>query len=178
MRLTRTRDSRRGIVDFVLFLSILLIGSDRLSITVGGMTIRAVQALLLLLFLLLHLELKYNVSFVIVVGFAFFFIGHLLSLVNSYDAPRTIAYLIWTVYNLFFVLLVFYNVALYWDIDYLLRIYRACFRFHVVLLVLNIAIGLAGIYSLPFFYVFKTGAVVRPSIWFYEPSYLATFLMF
>lgn len=76
-----------------------------------------------------------------------------------------------------FTYLVFYNWACKKKVREILRIYNLVFRILGFLAVINSLMILAGIHFFAFGYD-TFHSIPRPSVWFYEPSYLATYMMF
>lgn len=161
-----------NLINLLMLFNMVIIGGDRLSFKVAGMTIRLVQITLLITFALMFIERK---IFLKKIGlFIPFLIANVISTVFSDYLKTGVTYIIWTIYNYIFVFSLFYswcrNKSKEWVIDFWL----ASFVIQGIYVVLQYIIGLNKIND-PFFPMQVHLDVYRPAIWFYEPSYLATY---
>lgn len=156
----------------LLLLSMILIGSDRISINISGFTIRFVQLILIVESIVLIIQRKYRI--VISIPIMSLIISHILSTIFSYDIKEGIAYNFWLVYNFIFVLYVFYSYSKNNSKEKVVNLLLISFAFQSIYIYIQFIIGMFGIDD-PFFPMQNYFNIYRPAIWFYEPSYLATY---
>lgn len=144
------------------FLILLLIGSDRFSFDFSGVTIRYVSFLLLIIWMHQIIFNRILVSKNYLTITISFILASTISLVNSVDIFKSIAYNIWVIFNMIIVGGVFYSLAYRYDISATFRYWIAAYRIQVILLVIELCYRhLSG----------NLGFWDRPYLWFFEPSY-------
>ena len=156
---------RDPLVQFV-FLSLLLLGGDRIAINTGGITLRVVFPIMMTAWGFLYLNFEKEITFnkVLCVLFFLFATAGALSVVKSYAPGKSVGYTIWVLFDFFVLISLFYNFAKNYSAKLTLSIWLFVFRIHTALIVLSTIWGLA------------THTLNRPRLWFYEPSYLAVFM--
>jgi|GEM_PF-2490570 len=167
------------------FLSFLLIGADTLGFNLFGVNIRYSQFILVLLTGLLLIKAKFNllsifrdkhkdVKFWLVV--AFVVCGLLSSLISAYTS-RAILFFCFIVYNVIFLLLAM-NLYMRLYPNWALKLFRiSCFTVFGLLIV-QILCWFLFHFEIP--YMFNKqyhNGIYRFSLWAYEPSYFATYLV-
>lgn len=161
-----------NIVNLLMLFNMIIIGGDRLSFKVGGMTIRLVQITLLITFTLMFIERK---VFLKKIGlFIPFLVANIISTVFSDYFKTGVTYIIWTIYNYIFVFSVFYSWCKSKSKEWVIDFWLVSFVIQGIYVVFQYIIGLNKIND-PFFPMQVHLDVYRPAIWFYEPSYLATY---
>lgn len=156
----------------LVFLSMVLIGSDRISFDIGGFTIRFVQILLILESFVLYLQGKYKM--LITIPMIAVIASHILSTIFTYDIKASFAYDFWVIYNFLFVLYVFYSYAKSTEKEKVIDLILLSFIIQSIYIYIQFIFGSLG-YNDPFFSMQHHMDVYRPAIWFYEPSYVATY---
>jgi O-antigen ligase len=153
-------------VVLVVFLSMLMLGGDKVAISISGLNFRVVFPLLMTAVALLYLKVERRISFDTTLGFFFFALctAGALSVIGSQAPLKSVGYTIWVLFDFFIVISVCYNFAKLYDVELTLSLWLLVFRIHAVLLVLEFIRNVA-------FHTFD-----RPHLWFYEPSYLAVFM--
>lgn len=166
-------DSKLEKISLILiFLSMILIGSDRISLSIYGFTVRFVQVILVLESLILIIQGKYKI--VLSIPIVSVIVSHLISTIFSYDLKESIAYNFWLIYNFIFVLYVFYSYAKNNSKEKVINLLLLSFLIQSIYIYIQFTMGLFG-FDDPFFPMQNYFNIYRPAIWFYEPSYLATY---
>lgn len=161
-----------NIVNLLMLFNMIIIGGDRLSFKVGGMTIRLVQITLLITFALMFIERK---IFLKKIGlFIPFLVANIISTVFSDYFKTGVTYIIWTIYNYVFVFSLFYSWCKSKSKEWVIDFWLVSFVIQGIYVIFQYIIGLNKIND-PFFPMQVHLDVYRPAIWFYEPSYLATY---
>lgn len=158
-------------IDIVMFICILFIGSDTFAINIGNYNFRIIQFLMMFATFLFLIVKKYKMNRLVI--FLLFIVSNLLSLFNSYSVNNSIMYLIWTIYNYIFVFCLFYSWGLYTKWQKIYKMWRTTILIQGALVIVQFLGGFLGIKILNSQVYF---GITRPAIWFYEPSYLATYL--
>lgn len=160
------RTLKSDAVTLFVFLSMLLIGADRLGLRAGGLTLRVVFPVLLTGCGLLYLRYRQAITFpkTLMALFLLWSLAGVASGFGSYDPIKSVAYAIWTLFNFFIIVALFYNYARHVPPAQTLSLWFLVFRIHGILVALEFARN------------YMLGAAGRPSLWFYEPSYLAIFM--
>lgn len=165
-----------SITHLFCFLSVLFIGADIIGVNLG-VNFRLVQLFLIVLTILLFVNKKYYVTFNLWI-FLFLIIS-LLSTLFGINIRRGILYYCWIIYNTFFI---FYAMSSYikaYGLKKFIDIFRkTCYvQFGIFCLqyVLKVIVGFEFSFLPNYGYVFN---IPRFKLWFYEPSYLATYLVF
>lgn len=155
-----------NINDFIFFNSLLFVGGDLLSFKFLGLTIRFVNILVLFGFFIAvnNKNFSYNLSKSFFSASILLLTAMTISIANSYDPQKTLAYIFWFLYYIFILIPYYYYYAANNDILKTFRIWIITFRFQILLLLIE------AVYSI------LIGDFDRPHIWFYEPSYAAIYL--
>lgn len=169
-----TYNLKGDLIKVFLFLSILLIGADRLSFNLFGYTFRIVQ-LFFVIFAFFDLQKLYKIDLKVLWLYSLIVLPHLFSLFYSYNIIDSLMYLFWVVYNFLFIIVPVINYIEY-DQKIVWNYYMWSFRIVGILTILHSALILMGI-QVPFILNNLTLGIPRPSVWFYEPSYLATYMI-
>lgn len=149
-----------------MFLSLLLIGADLIAIRSGGITLRIVFPTLMATFAFLYLQRGEKIYFDPTLTFLFLLLAlaGTVSLLGSYDATKSVGYIIWVLFDFFVIITLAYNFARRVEPNTILSLWFLVYRIHVVLLLCEVTFNLSR------------GTLGRPHVWFYESSYLAIFL--
>lgn len=156
----------------LIFLSMVFIGSDRISLDIGGFTVRFVQLILVLESFILFLQGKYKI--IITIPMIAVVASHILSTIFTFDLRASLAYDFWLIYNFLFVLYVFYSYAKSTKKEKVIDLILFSFIIQSIYIYIQFIVGSLG-YNDPFFSMQHYMGIYRPSIWFYEPSYVATY---
>ena len=165
---------RISALDFWAFLSILFIGADKIGLNVGY-NFRLDQIFWLMLFVTIILEKSFIIP--LYYPMLFFLIASFLSTLFACDITRGTIYFLNICFNVF---VVFFSTSIYIKkrgIEQFTELYRYTMYIQFVLIVLQEILGLSG---RTLFGLQDSGywyGVLRIPLWFYEPSYLATYLI-
>jgi hypothetical protein len=158
---------RRGASNVLWFLSILLIGSDRFSFDIFGLTIRYVAGLLAIIWLAVFISKPaglFSRTYISTVAILVF--GALLSLPTSHDLPMSAAYSVWLIFNVFVIGGVFHFFVVRAGITRSFQFWLSAYRLQCVLVFIEFiwshVTGDFGIWG-------------RPYLWFFEPSYASIY---
>lgn len=102
-------------------------------------------------------------------------IPHVLSLFYSYDLKSSLMYLFWVLFNFLFIITPIINYIDY-DEKTVWKYYIYSFRIVGLLTIIHALLLLMGI-EIPMFLNNITLGIPRPSAWFYEVSYSATYML-
>lgn len=159
------------------FLSVLLIGADKWGISALGVNLRIDQIFLCIFAVLLAFKggLRFKMQGW-VIAFAFF---SLLSTVFAFSFARSILFFVSILFNIVFLFYTFSCYVEVYGLDFFLRLWRKTCYTQFYILLLQFLLEVLFHYELPFLenYGYAFG-IPRFQIWFYEPSYLATYLIF
>lgn len=158
----------------ILILGIFLSGGDHLALQISGMTFRFSQFLFLIYFLLTMGLFKYKINKNITIAYGFIFIPHFISLLYTKSFTSSLAYLIFIVFNYIIVIIPIINWCSNKKNEEIIKIYIKIFRGVGILTIFQFLLGTFGIF-IPIFQNDSYKGIFRPSLWFYEPSYLATY---
>lgn len=147
-----------------IFFSLLLLGGDRIALSAGGMTLRLVFPLLMTALLFLYKQRGGSISFdrSYALLFMLLAIAGGLSTINSLAPAKSIGYTIWILFDFIIVISLCYNFARQYPAEKVLSVWLWTFRIHGLLILLTLPLSL------------RNGD--RPTLWFYETSYLAIFM--
>ena len=158
------------------FISLLLIGADTWGVELLGVNFRIDQIFLCIFALLLVFQGAYR--FTAYGWIAAFLIFSLLSTLFAVSLFRGILYFCSIIYN---VLFLFYALASYvksYGFETFLRIFRMTMKVQFFILLFQFFLKLLTGYELPFLPSYgEYMGIYRFQLWFYEPSYLATYLV-
>jgi len=151
----------------LLFLSLLTLGSDELAIRLGGITLRVAFPIIMTAFAALYIRQSGNIAFDrhLSILFCLWTISALASTFQSYQPAKSLGYTAWLLFNFFFIIGLGYNFSRNYGPKLALALWFLVFRIHAALVFLELIFFAAR------------GIFVRPSLWFYEPSYLAIFMI-
>lgn len=164
------------VLDGLVLLGLIFIGGDSLSFNVGGLTIRLVQFIFPLATIVLIILRAY--TFKKMSYFFGFGIAMLLATLFGLSFINSLSYFIWMVYNLFFIVFVIASYIKLVGKPKALRMIRISFYVVGILICLQALSLWAFDFDLPFLVHQEHLGIYRPALWFYEPSYLATYLSF
>ena len=164
-------------IDIFFFLSVLLIGADRWGVELLGVNLRLDQLFLCVFTVLMMIKGAYRFTQNIWI-FAFLFFS-LISSLLAVSIARGILYYFSILYNVVFV---FYSFASYvrtFGLKKFLRLFRITCYVQCVLLTVQFLLKVLFGYEFPFLPDYgEYNGILRFQLWFYEPSYLATYLSF
>lgn len=175
-RLQKSRFNLDSFIHVFAFISVLLIGADIWGVRIR-VNFRLDQLFLVILSFLLYVKgetklsgNRFLLSFVI---FSFF------ATLNAFNLLRGAAFFCLILYNVIFVYLCFYNYILKYGIMRFVNILRKTCYVQFFIMVFQLLLKTLFRYELPFLPGYgEYMGILRFSIWFYEPSYLATYLIF
>jgi len=165
--------NKPNIINLLFLIGILFIGSDKISFNIAGFNFKLVQFLFLFISLIYIFSMR--LKFESLLLFLPFLIFNMISLFFSYDVFSSIGYIFYTLYNYIFIYVIFYTWSSNRSVKNVYLIWKKTFLIQGMLLLIEFAIGYIGFEKFMFDINFFRG-IPRPSIWFYEPSYLATYL--
>jgi hypothetical protein len=141
-----------------------LLGGDRIAIGAGGLTLRVVFPLLMAAFFFLYKLRDGAILFDRKMGLLFIWlaIAGAISTLNSAAPGKSVGYTIWILFDFFIIISLCYNLARVYSTDVVLQLWLWVFRIHGILILLLLPLSLR--------------AGERPTLWFYETSYLAIFM--
>lgn len=161
-------------MDKLMLLYFLLSGADIFSFKVFGNTIRIVNVLAVLLVFSLIILKKYQINRQILKIYFPIIIIHFISIFYSISPMNSLVYLVYVIFYLFFTLNLIYSWGKNKNIDKIIEIYIVSFRIVSILTIIQFFLG--NLESLEILSYQINKGVLRPALWFYEPSYLATYL--
>lgn len=150
-----------------MFLSLLLIGGDRIAVRAGGVTLRLVFPLLMAAFAFLFQRIGAKIIFDRTLAFLFFLLAlaATASIAGSLDIVKSVGYTVWVFFDFFVIISLAYNFARLYSAEFTLNLWFLIYRIHAVLLLLELMRNAVFLRSLE-----------RPHLWFYETSFLAIFM--
>lgn len=162
------------IIFFFMFLSTLFIGADIIGINVG-VNFRFDQILLAITTILMLIKNRfkiYNNKWI------FLFLGFsLISVIFAINTKRSVLFYFSIVYNVVFIYLLYANFVRTYGPKIFLKIFRYTMYIQFLLMVMQFALKVFLNYEFPFMPSYgKYMGIERFSLWFYEPSYLSTFV--
>lgn len=160
----------------LMFLSILFIGADLLALEVI-FTFKLSQLFFLVTFVLLLATKKYRFR---KDNFMFFFMfTSLLSTVFALNPLLGIAYYLYILFNVFLVYYVLSSYVEMFGIKATVHLVRLTFFVQFWILVFQYILVVVFQYEIPFMRSYGTYfGVPRFRLWFFEPSYMATYVLF
>jgi O-antigen ligase len=170
-------DSKLGI--FLFIIAFLLSGADLLSLNVFGGNVRAVFLIvpLLMLFVLMSKLQIYFLGTSIYILLYLLLLFSFISILSSYNHILSLMYWIWLGLTIFLLFLMSY-LGIKLDKHQLIE---GVMKSGIIVAIITILLFILGnISQSDIFEILGSSHVniYRPSFWFYEPSYLATFLIF
>lgn len=175
-KLADTRLDLDLFIHLFCFISLLLIGADTWGVELLGVNFRVDQIFLCIFALLLVFKGAYRLTaYGWILAFVFF---SFLSTLFAVSIFRGVLFFCSILYN---VLFLFYGHASYvrhYGFDMFLRIFRLTMKVQFFILLFQFLLKLVTGYELPFLPSYgEYMGIYRFQLWFYEPSYLATYLM-
>lgn len=164
-------------MDKIVILGILLSGGDHLAIKFFGMTFRLSQLMFLIYFVYLLLFYKYKIYREFILKYTVIIFPHLISLFYSKSILSSLVYFIFILFNCFIIIMPLINWCSNKSNKYLINTYINIFRIVGILTIVQFIFGSFNI-VIPIFQNDIYKGIFRPSLWFYEPSYLATYFSF
>lgn len=158
------------------FISVLLIGADKWGFDIG-VNIRLDQFFLLIFSLLVFI--KINSIFYFDKSLLCFLLFSIFSVFFAFNKFRSVVFFASFIYNAIFVYLSFFNYVKIYGIQKFINIFRTTCYVQFFIFFLQYVLKVIFKYELPFLPAYgEYMGVPRFSLWFYEPSYLATYLIF
>ena len=165
------------LIHIVCFLSVLFIGADLFSFEVFDVTVRYEQVLLVVFALLLYRKGEFSLSHNIFMWL--FCLTTLCSVFFAYNLKRSAIFYFAIVYNLIFVFFLFSSYVRIYGLKKFIEIFRYTIMLQVFFVAVQSVVKVAFEYDFPFFSNYGAfRGVYRFCIWFYEPSYYATHMIF
>ncbi|MGL5902336.1 MAG: O-antigen ligase family protein [Cetobacterium sp.] len=161
----------------LIFLGVLFSGGDHLAFRISGTTFKLSQFIFLIYTFNLVVTRKYKIFKNVSKNYIYIFIPHLLSLFYTKDFKNSFLYFIMIIFNLFIIVMPLINYCSNRKNSELLKNYIQIFRVVGILTIFQFLLASIGI-LIPFFQNDYYKGIFRPSLWFYEPSYLATYFCF
>lgn len=161
-------------LDILMLLAIVFIGSDIYGFQIAGMNFRFVQVYYVLIALFLMFNHKYRILIPksLVVFCAFFVIASILSI----NISKSVFFNIWLFYNIVFVFGLFYTYIKLTGKEKFINIFRLSLFIIFILASISFLFGNILKIEFPFFTYQNYKGINRTALWFYEPSYLASFV--
>lgn len=168
------------ILDFYIhimcFICVLLIGADIWGIDIG-VNLRFDQLCLCIFVVLLIVRNSYLLTFdpwiIVFAG------GALISTVLAVSIVRGVMFYCFILYNILFVFYAFKNYIKTYGLSTFIRIFRNTLYVQFVIMMFQVFLKVALNYELDFLPSYgEYKGIPRFSLWFYEPSYLTTYLSF
>ena len=166
------------IIDILFAISLLLIGADRWSFQVLDVNIRINQFILILCFIFMLINGKNKIKKC--VPMLFFLISSFLSTIFSFSFFRSALFYFSILYNVVFIFYLFSCYIYYYGLKKFMSLFRVTSYVLFSLLLLQAIAFVLFNFKIPFFpaYYNRYYGIPRVSLWFYEPSYLSTYLVF
>lgn len=159
---------------FFMFLSTLFIGADIIGINVG-VNFRFDQIILVITTLLMIFKNRFKIyknPWIIL-----FLIFSLISVIFSINTKRSILFYFSIIYNVIFIFYLYTNFIITYGPKIFLKIFRYTMYIQFMLMVLQFGLKVFLNYELPFMPSYgEYMGIKRFSLWFYEPSYLSTYV--
>lgn len=174
------RGKKEDVLDLFIhvfcFFSVLLIGADKWGIDIG-VNLRIDQFILIvfgvLLFIRKDLIITQNIPLFFFVVFSF------ISFIFSLNKILGVAYLFSIIYNVIFLFVLFDSYVRRYGLFKFIKIFRL--TMYAQFLILLCQFALKVVFNFEFSFLPAYGeymGIPRFNLWFYEPSYLATYLSF
>ena len=167
---------RSQLYDKMVFACFLLIGADKLSLSIGGMFVRLLAVPLILATLLFTAARRRPTALDanIFLFMGLYFVASIISIYGSYDINRSIGYTVWAAFTVLFVFQVFYNYAISTPIEVVSRVWFTVFRWHAIAAI--IASLIYHVTGRDFIREDLISYFGRSFLWFHEASLLGFFL--
>lgn len=186
MQKVDSQNRRAGILDvkadldllihIFCFVSVLLIGADRWGINIG-VNIRLDQLFLAVFVVLLAAKDVYALTFE--PWTVVFAAGAFVSAIFAASITRAVAFWLSVIYNIFIIFYGFSSYVRHYGLNVFAGVLRKTLYVQFAVLVVQYLLMVIFGYELPFLTAYGyVKDVPRFQLWFYEPSYLATYLVF
>lgn len=172
----KNREPLDVLIHVFCFFSVLLIGADKWGIDVG-VNIRIDQFIILIFFLLMF----FRTDLILTQSFSLFFfvIFTFISAILSLNKILGFSYYFSIIYNVIFLFFSFSNYIRKYGLLRLINILRLSLYVQFFLLILQYSLKVLLNYEIPILPAYgEYMGVPRFNLWFYEPSYLSTYLSF
>ncbi|MBQ6782380.1 MAG: O-antigen ligase family protein [Acholeplasmatales bacterium] len=162
------------VIFFFMFLSTLFIGADVIGINIG-VNFRLDQIFLVITALLMTLRNNFKIRDN--KWIAFFLIFTLLSTILAINIQRAALFYFSIVYNVIFLFYLYSNFVSYYGPKLFIKLFRNTMYIQFLLMCAQFALKVFFNYEIPFMPSYGSYmGIERFSLWFYEPSYLSTFI--
>ena len=163
-------------IDIFVFLSTLFIGADILGLKVG-VNLRLDQLFLFIASLLMTMKNKFYITKNIFLFLFFVFSG--FSVIFAYNTTRAVLFYFSIIYNIIFVFYLYTNYIYFYGIEKFILLFRKTLYIQFWIFMLQFVLKMFFDYDIPFLPSYGSYlGVNRFKLWFYEPSYMATFIIF
>lgn len=170
--------TKLNIHDILILCAILFSGTDIWAINVG-FNIRIIQIVYIFILGAFIIDykpkLKFKLTYFKVIIFLFFLAG-IISTLFAINKFKSLTYLIWIVYTFVILIPMFYLYIINEGIGKIIRILRIVVNILFCLILFQLFLDMILGIELPIFSSQHYMGITRPALWFYEPSYLATYL--
>lgn len=160
-----------------MLLSSILIGADRWGVSLLGVQFKVAEIFLVIATFLMIISKRFysaNNKWVY-----FFVITSFISFLFGYSIQRGILFYFYIIFNVIFIYFLYFNYAKYYGADKLIKVFRTSFYVNFGVLLFQYLVNTIFRYNIPFLSNYGTYAGVhRYQSFFYEPSYLATYVVF
>lgn len=164
-------------ITFFVLLSSILIGADRWGVSLLGVQFKVAEIFLVIATFLMIISKRFysaNNKWVY-----FFVITSFISFLFGYSIQRGILFYFYIIFNVIFIYFLYFNYAKYYGADKLIKVFRTSFYVNFGVLLFQYLVNTIFGYNIPFLTNYGTFAGVhRYQSFFYEPSYLATYVVF
>ena len=149
-----------------MFFCLLLVGGDRVALRADTLTLRIVFPLLMIAGAVLYLQIGGRIKIDRILCWLFFALtlAAAISIYGSYDPTKSIGYTIWVLFDFFVIVTLCYNLTRRSPPEDILYLWFLVYRIHVFLIFQELAEDILH------------HVATRPTVWFYESSYLAIFM--
>ena len=162
------------LIGLFLALSTLFIGADKIGIN-AGVNFRLDQLFLVITSLLMIIRNRFKITKNKWIFLFLFF--SLISTILSYSVTRGILFYLSIVYNVVFVFYLYSNFIKYYGPKKFMRIFRWTMYVQFLIVLTQFLLKTVFSYELSFLPSYGTYmGINRFSLWFYEPSYFATYV--
>lgn len=165
-----------ALVHLFCFISVLLIGADKWGINVG-VNFRLDQVFLLIFTTLLIVKNRYRLTYNR--SLTLFLILSLISVFTAFNILRGVLFYFSIIYNTIFLFYAFENYVRFYGVDKFISILRMTMFVQFIVLLIQYVLKVFFHFELSFLPAYgEYMGIPRFNLWFYEPSYMATYLSF
>lgn len=165
------------VIDIFVFLSTLLIGADVIGIEILDVNIRLVQVfqVIALFFMLVFKKVDFKINLIMIL----FLISFAISSIFAFNISRSILFLFSAIFNVFIIYILYINYIRFFGINKFIKLFRITCYIQAIILCIQFAIKIFFDYDIPFLPNYgEFMGIPRFQLWFYEPSYLVTYMIF